>query len=164
MVLTHSLFYELTYQSDANKFNSKIGFRNNYFEKFDVFNFEPRISLNYNFLNDFKLEFLGEMKSQVTSQIIDLPQDFLCVENKRWILSNNNNIPILRSKQVSLAMRYKKKNFIVTAETYLKRINGVTSRSQGFQNQFEFSNTNGNQKSSGLEPVSYTHLTLPTKA
>ena len=151
VVLTHSLFYELTYQSDANKFNGKIGFRNNYFEKFDVFNFEPRISLNYNFLNDFKLEFLGEMKSQVTSQIIDLPQDFLGVENKRWILSNNNNIPILRSKQVSLAMRYKKKNFIVTAETYLKRIDGVTSRSQGFQNQFEFSNTNGNQKSSGLE-------------
>ena len=151
VVLTHSLFYELAYQSVANKFAGKIGFRNNYFEKFDIFNFEPRVSLNYNFLNDFKLEFLGEMKSQVTSQIIDLPQDFLGVENKRWILSNNDNIPIMKSKQVSLALRYKKKNFIVTAETYLKRIDGVTSRSQGFQNQFEFSNTNGNQKSSGLE-------------
>ena len=76
VVLTHSLFYELAYQSVANKFAGKIGFRNNYFEKFDIFNFEPRVSLNYNFLNDFKLEFLGEMKSQVTSQIIDLPQDF----------------------------------------------------------------------------------------
>lgn len=151
VVLTHSLFYELAYQSVANKFAGKIGFRNNYFEKFDIFNFEPRVSLNYNFLNDFKLEFLGEMKSQVTSQIIDLAQDFLGVENKRWILSNNDNIPILKSKQVSLALRYKKKNFIVTAETYLKRIDGVTTRSQGFKNQFEFSNTNGNQKSSGLE-------------
>ena len=151
VVLTHSLFYELAYQSVANKFAGKIGFRNNYFEKFDIFNFEPRVSLNYNFLNGFKLEFLGEMKSQITSQIIDLPQDFLGVENKRWILSNNDNIPILKSKQVSLALRYKKRNFIVTAETYLKRIDGVTSRSQGFQNQFEFSNTNGNQKSSGLE-------------
>ena len=151
VVLTHSLFYELAYQSVANKFAGKIGFRNNYFEKFDIFNFEPRVSLNYNFLNGFKLEFLGEMKSQITSQIIDLPQDFLGVENKRWILSNNDNIPILKSKQVSLALRYKKRNFIVTAETYLKRIDGVTTRSQGFKNQFEFSNTNGNQKSSGLE-------------
>ena len=151
VVLTHSLFYELAYQSVANKFAGKIGFRNNYFEKFDIFNFEPRVSLNYNFLNDFKLEFLGEMKSQITSQIIDLPQDFLGVENKRWILSNNDNIPIMKSKQVSLALRYKKRNFIVTAETYLKRIDGVTTRSQGFKNQFEFSNTNGNQKSSGLE-------------
>jgi hypothetical protein len=151
VVLTHSLFYELAYQSVANKFAGKIGFRNNYFEKFDIFNFEPRVSLNYNFLNGFKLEFLGEMKSQVTSQIIDLPQDFLGVENKRWILSNNDNIPILKSKQVSLALRYKKRNFIVTAETYLKRIDGVTTRSQSFKNQFEFSNTNGNQKSSGLE-------------
>jgi hypothetical protein len=151
VVLTHSLFYELAYQSVANKFAGKIGFRNNYFEKFDIFNFEPRVSLNYNFLNGFKLEFLGEMKSQITSQIIDLPQDFLGVENKRWILSNNDNIPILKSKQVSLALRYKKRNFIVTAETYLKRIDGVTTRSQSFKNQFEFSNTNGNQKSSGLE-------------
>ena len=151
VVLTHSLFYELAYQSVANKFAGKIGFRNNYFEKFDIFNFEPRVSLNYNFLNGFKLEFLGEMKSQITSQIIDLPQDFLGVENKRWILSNNDNIPIMKSKQVSLALRYKKRNFIVTAETYLKRIDGVTTRSQGFKNQFEFSNTNGNQKSSGLE-------------
>ena len=155
VVLTHSLFYELVYQSVAKKFVGKIGFRNNYFEKFDIFNFEPRISLNYHFLNNFKLEFLGEMKSQVTSQIIDLPQDFLGVKNKRWVLSNNDNIPILKSKQVSLALRYKKRNFIVTAETYLKRIDGVTSRSQGFQNQFEFANTNGNQKSSGLEILVY---------
>ena len=155
-LLTHSLFYELTYNS--NNFQSKIGLRNNYFDKFSEFNFEPRVSFNYRFLNHFKLELLGEIKSQVTSQIIDLPNDFLGVENKWWVLSNNNDIPILRSKQVSLAFRYKKKNLIVSAETYVKRINGITSKSQGFQNQFQFADTNGAQKSSGVEVLIHTKI------
>jgi hypothetical protein len=150
-ITTHSLFYELGYKSNDNNFESKVGLRTNYFNKFDEFNFEPRLSINYNFLENFKLELLGEFKSQVTSQIIDLTEDFLGVESKRWVLSNNNNIPILKSKQISFALRYKKANFIISLETYLKNVDGVTARSQGFLNQYQFSDSYGNQKSSGIE-------------
>lgn len=150
-ITTHSLFYELGYKSNDNNFESKVGLRTNYFNKFDKFNFEPRLSINYNFLENFKLELLGEFKSQVTSQIIDLTEDFLGVESKRWVLSNNNNIPILKSKQISFTLRYKKKNFIISLETYLKNVDGVTAKSQGFLNQYQFSDSYGNQKSSGIE-------------
>ncbi len=151
VIATHSLFYEVQFKSNQNNINAKIGLRSNYFDKFKKFNFEPRLSLNYGFLNNFNLELLGEFKSQVTSQIIDLPSDFLGVESKRWILSNDNDIPILNSKQISFALRYKKDNFIVSAETYAKNIDGVTARSQGFRNEYQFSNSSGSQKSSGLE-------------
>lgn len=59
---------------------------------------------------------------------------------------------------MSLAFRYKKKNLIVSAETYVKRINGITSKSQGFQNQFQFADTNGAQKSSGVEVLIHTKI------
>lgn len=150
-ITTHSLFYELGYKSNDNNFESKVGLRTNYFNKFDEFNFEPRLSINYNFLENFKLELLGEFKSQVTSQIIDLTEDFLGVESKRWVLANNDNIPILKSKQISFAFRYKKANFIISLETYLKNVAGVTAKSQGFLNQYQFLDSYGNQKSSGIE-------------
>lgn len=147
----HALITELKYYSTNNKLNGRIGFRQNYIQEFSTFIFEPRIQFNYKFTPSFQLEIMGESKHQTTSQIVDLQQDFLGIEKRRWILSNNKDIPIVKSNQVSLGFSYNKKNWLLILENFYKKIDGITSMSQGFQNQFEFIKTNGNFTVFGTE-------------
>ena len=109
------------------------------------------MQLNYTLSKFFQLEVLGEQKSQTTSQIIDLQQDFLGIEKRRWMLSNNNDIPIIKSQQISVGFTFKKRNWLVSLDNYYKRTTGITSSSQGFQNQLEFVEINGSYTVFGNE-------------
>lgn len=151
VIRSHSAFSELGFISDNLNTHLKAGLRGTYFEKFGDFLFEPRLSFNQRFLNYFKFEVLGEYKSQTTSQIIDLQNDFLGIEKRRWILANNDDIPIIKSKQVSTGLHFKKNGFIISAEGYVKKVDGITSRSQGFQNQFQFVNAIGSYEIKGVD-------------
>ena len=147
----HALIAELKYYSVNDKFNGRIGFRQNYIQEFSTFIFEPRIQLNYKFTPFFQLEIMGESKHQTTSQIVDLQQDFLGIEKRRWTLSNNKDIPIVKSNQASLGFSFNKNNWLLTLENFYKKVDGITSMSQGFQNQYEFVKTNGNFTVYGTE-------------
>lgn len=147
----HALIAELNYYSVNDKFNGRIGFRQNYIQEFSTFIFEPRIQLNYKFTPFFQLEIMGESKHQTTSQIVDLQQDFLGIEKRRWTLSNNEDIPIVKSNQASLGFSFNKNNWLLTLENFYKKVDGITSMSQGFQNQYEFVKTNGNFTVYGTE-------------
>ena len=147
----HALIAELNYFSVNTKFNGRIGFRQNYIQEFSTFIFEPRIQLNYKFTPFFQLEIMGESKHQTTSQIVDLQQDFLGIEKRRWTLSNNEDIPIVKSNQASLGFSFNKNNWLLTLENFYKKVDGITSMSQGFQNQYEFVKTNGNFTVYGTE-------------
>ena len=149
VIRTQSIFNELKFSS--NNTNVKIGIRANYIEKFSETLIEPRFSFSQHFLEHFRLEILGELKSQTTSQIIDLQNDFLGVEKRRWILSNNVDIPIIKSEQVSAGIHYNKNKLLISAEAYIKDVDGITTRSQGFQNQFQFVNDIGSYKIKGID-------------
>lgn len=151
VIRTHSLFNEIIFRSNANTTNVRIGLRTNYIEKFSEFLIEPRLSFSQRFLNDFRLEILGELKSQTTSQIIDLQNDFLGVEKRRWVLSNNEDIPILNSQQISAGLHFNKNNLLVSLEAYYKDVDGITTRSQGFQNQYQFVNAIGSYRVKGID-------------
>ena len=112
---------------------------------------EPRLQLNYKLFQPFEIEVQAEQKNQTFSQIVDLQQDFLGIEKRRWTLSNNENIPILKSNQVSLGFNFSKKNWLISLDNFYKKVEGITSMSQGFQNQFEFQKTNGNYEVYGTE-------------
>jgi len=160
---SHSLFLESQFLSNSANTNLRFGARFNYFEKFNTFLVEPRFSFSQRFLDYFKFEILGELKSQTTSQIIDLQNDFLGVENRRWVLSNNLSdpittpnvnvypIPIIKSKQISAGIHYKKNNLLISLEGYLKDVDGITTRSQGFQNQYQFVNAIGEYQVKGID-------------
>jgi hypothetical protein len=94
---------------------------------------------------------LGEFKHQNTSQVINFQNDFLGIEKRRWILANENDIPVIKSKQASLGLQYNQKGWLITAEGYHKIVEGITARSQGFQNQYEFVRSVGDYRVSGLE-------------
>ncbi|WP_298236837.1 TonB-dependent receptor plug domain-containing protein [uncultured Algibacter sp.] len=151
VIRSHAVYGEGSFLSNNVKTKLNIGARVNHFKKFDTFLVEPRLSFSQRFLNNFRLEILGELKSQTTSQIIDLQNDFLGIEKRRWVLSNNEDIPILKSKQASIGLHYNKNKLLISVEAYLKKVDGITSRSQGFQNQFQFINDTGGYKIKGVD-------------
>jgi len=148
---THGLFNELSFKSKSGNTRARFGFRANYIEKFSDFYFEPRISFNQIFAKNFRVEVLAELKSQTTSQIIDLQNDFLGIEKKRWVLANNNDIPVIKSQQFSTGIHYNKNKWLLSLEGYIKNVDNITSRSQGFQNQFQYTNSIGAYKVTGLD-------------
>ena len=151
VVRSHAIYTESSILSNNALTNLKIGARINYHEKFSMFLFEPRLNFSQRFLNYFRLEIQGEIKSQTTSQIIDLQNDFLGIEKRRWILSNNESVPVIKSKQISTGIHFNKNQLLIGAEVYLKDVEGITSRSQGFQNQYQFVNAIGNYQIKGID-------------
>lgn len=151
VLLMHAAIAEFMYSSENNKLKTNFGIRQNYITQLQEFLFEPRLQFNYSISNSFFAEILAERKSQVTSQIVDLQQDFLGVEKRRWILANNETIPVIKSNQISVGFTFKKNNWLLTLDNFYKSVNGITSRSQGFQNQLEFLKIDGSYTVLGAE-------------
>jgi len=146
IVNTNSLFSELIYQSSDEKLFVRGGIRLNYLENpdnFEEFILEPRLSLNYSITPKLKAIALGEFKSQATNQIVDLEQNFLGIEKRRWIVSDGVELPITRSKQGSFGLNYDSKNLYVGLEGFYKEVNDISTLTQGFQNQNQFNELNG---------------------
>lgn len=148
---THSIYGEAEFTSANKNTYARIGIRTNFIEKFSEFFTEPRLSVSHKLSNNFRLEFLAEFKSQTTSQIIDLQNDFLGIEKRRWILSNNDDIPIIKSAQGAFGIHYNKNKLFISAEAFIKNVEGITARSQGFQNQFQFINDIGKYQVRGVD-------------
>ncbi len=151
VIRTNSLFSEIEFKSKDNNTHLNFGMRLNHFDKFDEYLIEPRLSINHRFNNHFTLEALGELKSQVTSQIIESQNDFLGIENKKWILSNDENIPIIKSQQASLGLSYNHNNWLISTDVYYKNVDGIITQSQGFQNQLEFEQDHGKYTVKGID-------------
>lgn len=151
VVRSHAVYGEAAFLSNSARTNIKFGSRINYFEKFSSSRFEPRFSFSQRFLKTFRFEVLGELKSQTSSQIIDLQNDFLGIEKRRWVLANNQDIPIVKSEQISAGIHYNKNKLLITAEAYIKEVDGITTRSQGFQNQFQFIKAIGSYRIKGID-------------
>lgn len=147
----YALFSTLSFKSNDLKTSLQVGSRLNYFEEFDLFLFEPRFSLNQKIVDHLSFEFLGEVKSQSSTQIIDFQKDFLGIENRRWQLADQEEVPILKSYQLSLGVHYHKNNWLASTEAYTKKIKGITSRSQGFQNQYEYASLIGEYYIRGID-------------
>ncbi|WP_341693738.1 TonB-dependent receptor [Flavobacterium calami] len=148
---THALILEGKYNDTLSRIIVNTGIRLNYIEKFKKFIPEPRIQINYGFNKNLNLELLGELKSQNCQQIIDLQKDYFGIEKRRWIVSDNSSIPIQRSRQLSLNLFYKKNDWLLDIENFYKKVTGITTASQGFQNQLEFIRTTGDYEVLGTE-------------
>lgn len=148
---THSLIAEGILETENKKTFLKAGFRVNHFEKFEKTIIQPRIQFNQALNNNLRLEILAEQKSQTLSQVIDLQEDFLGIEKRRWTLANDSTNPIQRSNQVSIGIVFKKNNWLITLDNFYKKITGISTSSQGFQNQFELVRSSGDYQVFGSE-------------
>ncbi len=148
---TQAFIIEGKYKDSISKIFINSGLRINYFEKFNKTLIEPRFQLNYGYTTNWNLEILAEQKSQTTFQIIDLQNDYFGIEKRRWILANDASIPIQKSSQYAVNFTYKNNNWLLSFENFYKKVNGINSSGQGFQNQLEFSKINGSYTIYGAE-------------
>ncbi len=151
IIRTHVLYGEAEFTSLSKNTYTRIGLRANYIEKFGEILTEPRLAFSQKFLDHFRLELLAEVKNQTIAQIIDLQQDFFGIEKRRWQLSNDESIPIIKSQQFSLGINYSNRGWLINAEAYTKNVEGITARSQGFQNQFQFIEDTGKYNVKGID-------------
>lgn len=148
---THALIAEAEYTSPNELISARVGARGNYIEQFSKLYFEPRLQFNYTMSNAWSLEVLGELKSQTASQAVELQDDFLGLEKRRWILANNDNIPLQQSSQLSGGITYKDNGWLLSLEHFYKKVNGITTGGQAFQNQLENIAATGSYAVQGTE-------------
>ncbi|NNE33353.1 MAG: TonB-dependent receptor plug domain-containing protein [Winogradskyella sp.] len=148
---THAIFSEIEWKSDSKDSYLKFGARISYYEKLAQVVMEPRVSFNQKIADFFRLEILGELKSQSITQIIDVQQDFFGIEKRRWQLANNDEVPLIKSQQASVGFSYNFNGLLISAEGYYKNVSNITARSQGFQNQFQFTNDIGSYNILGAD-------------
>ena len=102
----------------------------------------------YTFADNYRLEVLGEMKHQATSQIIDLEQNFL--ENRKTAMDDFADspsghhrhkilYPLPGVNRFSIGLNYDKGNWYASLEGILQeKSEGISTATQGFQNQNQF--------------------------
>ncbi len=149
VIRTHSAFSQVYYKSKSTKVN--VGVRYNFNEKFNVHIVEPRLSFNQKFLKYYNVEVLGEFKHQNISQLINEQNDFLGIEKRKWILSEEEEIPIIKSKQASLGLFYNRKGLLMSVEGYYKTVEGIKAKGQRFRNEFELEDAIGEYTVMGVD-------------
>ncbi len=149
VLLNHAAFTEVEYNNKSTYF--RLGVRANYFQKFNQLIIEPRVNIRQKLSRQLALKLEGEFKNQSVTQIVDFQDDFLGVENRRWILANNTTIPISTSKQASFGVDFKQSNFNLDVTGFYKVVDGITARNQGFYNNFQYLNATGNYTAKGVE-------------
>ncbi len=149
VLLNHAIYLEGEYHKGNTYL--RLGGRLNYFEKFQKFIFEPRLVWRQKISDYFALSVKGEFKNQSATQIVDFQDDFLGVENRRWILANGEDIPISESKQASFGLEYSQDRLLISATAFFKEVENITASSQGFYNSFQYVKATGRYEVQGIE-------------
>ncbi|QCX36912.1 TonB-dependent receptor [Aureibaculum algae] len=151
VIREHAVFSAVNFSSESRNTQIKGGLRYTYVEKFKQHLIEPRIAINQRFADYFNLEIAGELKHQNTSQIINFQNDFLGVEKRRWRLSNQEEVPIIQSKQASLGLSFSNRGWLISATGYHKNVDQITSQSQGFLGPHIYDQSIGSYTVNGLD-------------
>jgi hypothetical protein len=129
-LVSHSVFSEYEYRKE--QFLIRAGIRANYFTSDQTINFEPRLHVEKNISDNWLLKASGEIKNQALSQLVLFDFNEIGVGNNIWILADNEEIPILNSRQITTGLLFQKNGWSVDIDGYYKKIKGLTSFSKGF--------------------------------
>ena len=94
--------------------------------------FEPRYSIRFPIYKKLFFTHTGEYKSQAVNQIKETIFSEIGLENQLWALTNGQSIPIVRAKDFSWGLTYKKRRWILDGDFYTKKITGLSSRALSF--------------------------------
>lgn len=150
-VLTEHAAYAETNYFTTFGFKTSAGVRASFIEDLDEWIFEPRLNMYQKLSPAFSLQLMGDLKHQTTTQTIDLQEDFLGVEKRRWTLANGEDFPVVHSRQASFGVNYSQKNWIINLTGFLKSVDEITSVNQGFQDQLQFQKLEGKYDIKGVE-------------
>lgn len=151
---THAPYSELSYSSPGRKFMLSTGLRMSRLENpgdFSLWRAEPRLRVNTLLVPNLRFTILGEYKTQGIGQVVDLEQNFLGIEKRRWFVSDNDELPVTRSKQASAGLIFDKGAWYMSGEIFAKDVDGISTLTQGFQNEGQFENEQGGYFIKGAE-------------
>ncbi|WP_242203316.1 TonB-dependent receptor plug domain-containing protein [Aestuariivivens insulae] len=124
--ITHALYFDHQYKLDKKWFVN-TGLRANYFSVINKFYIEPRLQLSTN-LNPFlKFKVSGERLHQSVSEVLEFNTREFGLENQVWVLSDGEEIPILKSTQLTTGFVFSKNGWGIDYEMYYKKANGLTT-------------------------------------
>lgn len=149
--LNHAGVVEFEFKPKNNQTRLTLGSRVNYYGKTKIFLIEPRFFWQQSLTSKLSINTSGEYKSQSLQQIIDQQRDFLGLEKRRWIMADDQLVPIQKSQQIGIGLSYKSNGWLLSLDNYYKKVKGITAPEEGFQNQFEFSKAIGNYEVLGSE-------------
>ena len=151
VLISNSGISEIEYESQQKKLKARLGIRGTHYSGVNVFRIEPRLNFSYQANRSWSWNLLGEIKNQTLTQVIDQQQDFLGIERRRWVLADEEDYPIIHSQQVEGGLNFNRKGWMLQGSLYYKSVEGISSGSQGFQNQLEFLQINGDYEVLGAE-------------
>ncbi|MEM6684619.1 MAG: TonB-dependent receptor [Bacteroidota bacterium] len=125
----HAIFGEHRFKWDNWTIFS--GIRGSYATELGDFFLEPRIHVSHKINDNFNAVFSAERQYQFVSQITEFETQSFGLENQVWV-SPDDEIPVLRSEQVSLGGNFQYDSWNVDAEVYYKKISNLTSLTRGF--------------------------------
>ncbi len=137
----YGVFGTLNYNTSKVKVGMNL--RNVYYEFLKSFEFEPRFHMTYNIIPELHIQLRGERRTQNISQVVNLENNFLGIEKRRWFLANDSIAPLQKSKQLEFSVGFKQGRHMFNTSIYAKKVDGITTNNQGFQNLNQFDNLFG---------------------
>jgi hypothetical protein len=135
------------YSFQSNQWKLFAGIRNVYYQRDQQFSFEPRFSISYTLNESLEISLRGEKKSQNLKQIIDLDQNFLGIEKRRWFMSGQDQLALQKTHQIETMLKFDKQKFGGFASLFVRQLEGLSSNDQRFQNENQFTSfQNGSSK------------------
>lgn len=129
----HALYGEYKH-SFSNSGLLSVGIRGVQYSSLGNFYAEPRLNLEYPLLDALRLKASAERRYQPISQLVEFDQTELRLENNLWILSDDEQFPILSSTQFSAGLLLDYNGWTIDSDGYFKKISGLTSYTNGFSN------------------------------
>lgn len=133
--VTYSMYNENIFLVEQVRF--QCGLRTDYFNKLSKIYLQPRVSISSLFKSQFNFNLEAEIQYQPISQIIEFETKEFGLGNRIWVIADSDEIPMLKSNQISFGVTYKKDNWFVDFENYYKEIKNITSITNGFSQETE---------------------------
>lgn len=111
------------------------GARGVYYELLDEYYFEPRLSIEYNFLKNWKLKAGWGIFNQFVNRVIN--ENVTTGSRDFFLLSDNISLDPLRVKQYVVGASFEKETWLFDVELYQKDMTGLSEFSLRFQRQDE---------------------------
>lgn len=145
---SHAFFHQLKY--GPKQWQIELGLRNAYYTTLATWLFEPRILVEKEIFENFRIKASGEIKNQSISQIIEYTTQDFGLDNQVWAQADREDIPALQSRQFSTGVFWHKNTWRFDLDLYHKKIDGLTSLTRGFQTAQNIL-TNGESITNGID-------------
>ena len=119
-------YAELEYDPD-NKFHFQPGVRSTWYQRTGKIYLEPRFSASYVINDNYTLKAATGQFYQFINEVTR--EDVLNGNRNFWVLSDNSNIPVGRSRHYMGGISYENSQFLIDVEGYYKTLTGLTQYS-----------------------------------